>query len=271
MTPIRPGDPGYPSGLLDLEEPPPIFVRGALHEAVHVAVVGTRACTRYGVDIAASMGRRLAEAGWVTVSGLARGIDAAAHRGMADAGGRGVAVLGSGVDRIYPAENRELAGRILALDGAVVSEYPGDTPPDKWRFPARNRLIAAIASATVVVEARVTGGAQITAVLAAELGRPVFAVPGDVGREASAGSNQLIRDGAIPVFGADDLLAELSLLTGVTPQAGAADRFEIPVEGIDIDDLPGLWGCTIREALVRLGRLEASGEVRRAGDRVAPS
>ncbi len=268
---VSTSDDGYPDGLRDLEKPPPIYVRGTVPSGVCVAVVGTRRCTRYGLEIAGSIGRRIATAGWVTVSGLARGIDSAAHRGTVEVGGRGVAILGSGLDHIYPRENAPLAGQLLNLGGAVVSEYPGATPPDRWRFPARNRLIAAISLAVVVVESKFAGGAQITAVLAAEMGRPVFAVPGDIGREASEGTNQLIRDGAIPIFGAEDLIAELSLLTG-TAAAGslASSETGLPEAGVDIEDLPGLWDCSIKEALARLGRLELAGEVVRAGDLIRP-
>jgi DNA processing protein len=207
----------------------------------------------------------------VTVSGLARGIDAAAHRGTVEAGGHGIAILGSGLDHVYPPENAPLARDLVGLGGAIVSEYPGATPPDRWRFPARNRLIAAISVATVVVESKLAGGAQITAVLAAELGRPVFAVPGDIGREASEGTNQLIRDGAIPVFGADDLIDELSLLPGVSASDALwTAQNEIPEAGIDVEELPGLWDCSIKDALARLGRLEISGEIVRSGDMVRP-
>ncbi len=270
MKPLLPGDPAYPPGLNDLEEPPPLYIRGRIPDGPCVAVVGTRSCTRYGVDIGESMGRQLASAGLVTVSGLARGIDAAAHRGTVTVRGHGVAILGSGLDHIYPRENIGLAQSLVEHGGAVVSEYPNGTPPDRWRFPARNRLIAAMSVAVVVVESRVTGGAQITAVLAAEMGRPVFAVPGDVDRESSAGTNRLIRDGAIPVFGGQDLLDELSVLAGVDARPVGLNG-PVPAGGLDIDDLPDHWGCTIKEALVRLGRLEASGEVRRLGDRILPA
>lgn len=270
-TLLSPGTEGYPPGLMDLEKPPRVYLRGSVLSGVCVAVVGTRRCTRYGLEIAGSIGRRIATAGWVTVSGLARGIDAAAHRGTVEAGGRGVAVLGSGLDHIYPPENTHLAEQLVELGGAIMSEYPGATPPDRWRFPARNRLIAALSLAVVVVESRLAGGAQITAVLAAEMGRPVFAVPGDIGREASEGTNQLIRDGAIPIFGAEDLIAELSLLTG-TVAAGslASSDGGLPESGVDIEDLPALWDCSIKEALARLGRLEIAGKVVRSGDLVRP-
>ena len=149
------------------------------------------------------------------VSGLARGIDGAAHRGLIVAGGRGVAVLGCGIDVAYPREHRRLGEQILELGGAIVSEYPPGSRPDPWRFPPRNRIIAALSAAVIVVEAGITGGALITALKAAEYGIPVFAMPGDVDRKASQGTNRLIRDGALPVFGPDDLIEELSLCCGL--------------------------------------------------------
>lgn len=268
-TTIAPDEDGYPTGLLDLEDPPPIWVLGRLAEPPGIAVVGTRRCTRYGVDLAESFGAVLARAGWTTVSGLARGIDTAAHRGCLRLSGHAVAVLGSGIDYCYPAENRPIYDQILELGGAIVSEYPPGTPPDRWRFPARNRLIAAVSAAVVVVEAAATGGALITARLGAELGRPVFVVPGDVDRVMSEGCNRLIRDGAHPVLGSSDLLEELSLVVG--PPATAIDGDHgIPSEGVPINELPSLWSLTVSEALVKLGRLEMEGKVRRMGEFVVP-
>ena len=266
---VEPGDESYPVGLFDLEDPPSLYVLGDTSTAPAVAVVGTRRCTRYGLTLAESFGRALAHVGWTTVSGLARGIDGAAHRGTLGAGGEAVAVLGSGIDVIYPPENRDIYQRIVEGHGAVMSEYPPGTPPDRWRFPARNRLIAAIASAVVVVEAGQKGGALITARLAAELGRPVFAVPGDVDRAASVGCNFLIRDGAIPALGVDDLIAELELVLGKPPRE-ARTRSEIPATGVAVDDLPLIWGCAPGEALARLARMEVAGQVRRSGDVVLP-
>jgi DNA processing protein len=182
-----------------------------------------------------------------------------------------VAVLGSGVDVIYPVENTDLYRAILDGHGAIVSEYPPGTRPDKWRFPARNRIIAAIASAVVVVEAGEKGGALITARLAAELGRPVLVVPGDVDRPASVGCNRLIRDGGHPVLGVADLLAELDLILGRPPVTTAHPEAEIPVTGIAIDDLPQLWGCSVGEALARLARMEVDGQARRSGDIALPA
>jgi DNA processing protein len=268
---VKPGDASYPAGLFDLEQPPALYVLGETTTAPAVAVVGTRRCTRYGLTLAEAFGRALAEAGWTTVSGLARGIDAAAHRGTLGVGGEAVAVLGSGIDVIYPQENREIYHSIVEGRGAVMSEYPPGTPPDRWRFPARNRLIAAIASAVVVVEAGEKGGALITARLGAELGRPVFAVPGDVDRAASSGCNLLIRDGAIPALGVGDLIAELELVLGRPPHPMDRPETEIPVTGVAVDDLPGIWGVGPAEALARLARMEVAGEVRRSGDVVLPT
>lgn len=211
----RHGDGGYPPELGELPEAPPLlFVRGAICPEPMVAVVGTRRCTAYGKELAFGYGAALAEAGWCVVSGLARGIDGAAHRGVVSVGGRGVAVLGSGLDVMYPAEHGELARALVATGGAVVSEYPPGTPPEAWRFPTRNRIISGMALAVVVVEAGVKGGALITAGYALSQGRPVFAVPGDVRRATSEGCNLLIRDGAHPVLDPDDLVQELSLVHG---------------------------------------------------------
>jgi DNA processing protein len=268
---VRPGEWDYPAGLTDLEEPPPIYVLGTTTSAPGVAVVGTRRCTRYGIDLATSFGEALSRAGWTTVSGLARGIDAAAHRGAIRAGGRAVAVLGSGVDVVYPVENTDLYRSIVDGHGAVLSEYAPGTRPDRWRFPARNRIIAAVASAVVVVEAGEKGGALITARLAAEMGRPVLVVPGDVDRPASVGCNRLIRDGAHPVLGVADLIAELELILGRPPAQLLAPGGDLPATGVAIDDLPELWRCDPAEALARLTLLEVEGRVVRTGDMVLPA
>lgn len=270
---VKPEADGYPVGLHDLEAPPPIYVAGELQMAAGVAVVGTRRCTRYGIDLAESIGSAIARSGWSVVSGLARGIDAAAHRGCLRSGGHAVAVLGTGVDVCYPRENRVIFDGILDTGGAIVSEYPPGTPPDRWRFPARNRLIAAVSGAVVVVEAGERGGALITARIAAEIGRPVFAVPGDVDREASVGCNRLIRDGAIPALGAEDLLEALTLVLGPPPSPGhpTPPGLDLPDGGARLDDLPALWSLTPAETLIRVGRLEIEGKVRRDGDLVKPA
>jgi DNA processing protein len=264
------GDSDYPQGLLDLEHPPSLHVLGAVFSAPAVAVVGTRRCTGYGRNLAFGFGRALARAGWTTISGMARGIDAMGHRGAMEGKGPGVAVLGSGIDVIYPAENGDIYHRLADGLGSVMSEYPPGTPPDRWRFPARNRLIAAIASVVVVVEAGEKGGALITARLGAELGRPVLAVPGDVDRPASVGCNRLIRDGAIPVLGGADLISELELILGAPPAASPVSDSVIPDSGATVDELAQIWDCDIAETLIRLTRLELDGRIRRDGDMILP-
>lgn len=266
---LGPDDVDYPAGLCDLEAPPRVHLMGTTATGPGVAVVGTRRCTGYGLGLARSFGAAIAEAGWSTISGLARGIDAAAHHGCLAAGGHAAAVLGSGVDVCYPVENRSLYDQILASGGAILSEYPPGTPPDKWRFPERNRIIAAMAAAVVVVEAAERGGALITARLAAEIGRPVFVVPGDVDRVASVGCNRLIKDGAHPVLGAEDLVSELELVIGPR-RAAAPNGRHIPETGCDIETLAITWGLTLAETLVEVGRLELEGVVGRVGDMIVP-
>jgi len=218
------GSTAYPAHLDRFEDAPDLlFVRGSLPTAPGVGIVGTRRCTAYGLELAEAYGRVSAEIGWPVVSGLARGIDGAAHRGMVQAGGRGIAVLGCGIDVTYPREHRRLGDQILDCGGAIVSEYPPGSRPDAWRFPPRNRIIAALSAAVVVVEAGKTGGALITAVKAAEYGIPVFAMPGDVDRATSEGTNRLIRDGAFPVFDPEDLVAELDLVHGLAGIAGGGE------------------------------------------------
>jgi DNA processing protein len=207
---------GYPDHLDVFEDAPDLlFVRGTLPKNPGVGIVGTRRCTAYGLELAEAYGRAVAATGWLVVSGLARGIDGAAHRGMVSSAGVGVAVLGCGIDVTYPREHRRLGEQILEAGGAIVSEYPPGSRPDAWRFPPRNRIIAGLSAAVVVVEAAKTGGALITAVKAAEYGIPVFAMPGDVDRRTSEGTNRLIRDGAFPVLDPDDLIEELDLVYGL--------------------------------------------------------
>ena len=174
---------GYPALLAELHDPPArLHQRGGATEILSrpaVAIVGARSCSRYGAQAARDIACELAAAGVVVVSGLARGIDGEAHRGALAGGGLTVAVLGCGIDRDYPRAHAELARRI-AESGLVVSEYPPGIEPAPWRFPARNRIVAGLARATVVVEARERSGALITADFALELGRDVFAVPGEI-------------------------------------------------------------------------------------------
>lgn len=204
-----------------LPAPSHLWVRGKTPSMPGVAIVGTRRCTEYGRAIARNLGYAVATAGWPVISGLARGIDAAAHTGTLDGGGEGFAVFGSGVDVIYPADNRALAGRLLEHSGGLISEYPPGTPPAPFRFPARNRIIAGLSGAVVVVEAAVTGGALITARLALDQGKDVLAVPGDINRPTSEGCNLLIRDGAHPVLSPEDLLESLERILGPPPRIAA--------------------------------------------------
>jgi DNA processing protein len=209
-------DPRYPPRLAELFDPPPgIFLRGdtaralaTAAEAPCVAVVGSRRATAAGLELATTLGRGLAARGAVVVSGLAIGIDGAAHRGALEGGGTTIAVLGSGVDVVHPRRHRDLAARIQA-NGLLVSEYWPGTPPAPWRFPARNRIVAGLADAVVVVEAGRRSGALITADFALELGRPVLAVPGLAGSESAAGGHALIRAGAALCEDVEDVVAEL--------------------------------------------------------------
>src|SRR5437762_9206972 len=210
-TQISLGDTAYPANLREIQTPPGrLYVRGTLTEddALAVAIVGARAATPYGVAVAERLAADLAARGVTVVSGLARGIDSAAHRGALRVGGRTIAVLGSGADVIYPPENRRLAARIEE-GGAVVSQFAPGTPPLAHHFPLRNRVIAGLSLGVVVVEAAERSGALITARLAAEFGREVMAVPGPVTSPASRGAHALIRDGAALVESGEDVIAEL--------------------------------------------------------------
>lgn len=201
----------YPQGLHHLADKPALlYVQGNIcpEDALAVAVVGTRHATPYGVTQANRFGYGLAKAGMTIVSGLARGIDATAHRAALDGGGRTIAVLGSGHGRIYPDEHAGLA-QDIARSGAVISEYPPFCPPRSGQFPQRNRLIAALALGTLVVEAPERSGALITARMAGELNRDVFAIPGPVQSRASHGCHQLIRDGVTLVQSMEQLVDEL--------------------------------------------------------------
>lgn len=227
---LRFGQPGYPERLHHLTDPPIlVFARGnlGLLDRPVVAVVGTRAHSEYGGDVASSLAAGLGRAGVVVVSGLARGIDARAHQGALATGT--VAVLGTGVDVVYPKSNARLHDRIAAR-GLLLSEFlPGEGPTGGY-FPRRNRLIAALALGVVVVEAPIRSGALITARHAADLGREVMAVPGRVDRRTSVGTNALLRDGAGLVTGAEDVLHELGL--PVPEPEGKGDESASPA-GLD--------------------------------------
>jgi DNA processing protein len=217
---ITTGDPGYPRLLKEIHDPPIGLYRRGGYEFGEpaIAIVGSRRTTLYGQGVARRLGSELARLGFCVVSGLARGIDTAAHEGALEAGGRTAAVLGTGIDLIYPPENLGLYRRIEET-GAILSEFPFGRRADKQSFAMRNRIVAGICEAVVVVESDVSGGAMITARFAGEQGRQVFAVPGRIDQNSSAGCHQLIRDGATLLTGVDDILSELNYLDGLRPAA----------------------------------------------------
>ncbi len=259
----------FPALLGRIFDPPPVlYVRGRLEADdgdSTVAIVGARAATPSGLALAGAISRELAASGATIVSGLARGIDTAAHQGALDAGGRTVAVLGCGIDRVYPPENATLA-RTIEGTGAVVSEFALGTPPLPPHFPRRNRVIAGWSRGVVVVEAALRSGALNTARTAADEGREVMAVPGHPSQEASGGTNQLLRDGAALVRGARDVADELGWeLRTTSPQTAtdpllAALRPDVPAS---LDDLRTRSGLETPALLARLSQLELSDAVRR--------
>ena len=217
-------DEEYPSALREIHDPPIVlYVRGQLtHRDRHtVAVVGSRKCSHYATECAKKLSFQMAYAGLTVVSGLARGIDTAAHQGALAAKGRTIAVIGSGLGELYPPENAELADRIAA-SGAVISEFPVDTKPDRQTFPIRNRIVTGMSFGVLVVEAGANSGALISANMAAEQGRTLYAVPGRIDSPAALGSNRLIQQGAKLVIGVDDILDDLPLVFKNTPDLPAA-------------------------------------------------
>lgn len=269
--------PEYPRNLLNIAAPPPVlFVRGMLkpEDEWAVALVGTRRATAYGREVARELATRLAASGVTVVSGLARGIDAVAHRAALDAGGRTIAVLGCGVDQVYPPEHRELA-EAITQSGALVSDYPIGEPPDAANFPPRNRLISGLSRGVVIVEAGPDSGALITADFAAEQGREVFAVPGNINQRSSLGPNKLIQQGARMVLSAADILEELNL-TLVSEHSEA--RAALPVDATEqrvleklsagpthIDDLGVQLALPIAQLSGTLALMELKGLVRQIG------
>jgi DNA processing protein len=268
-------DGGYPERLRDLADPPAVLhVAGdpaAVAATASVAVVGARRATPYGITVARELGRGLAAAGVTVVSGLALGVDAAAHAGALDGGAAPVAVLAGGADRPYPASKRTLYAAVCAA-GAVVSELPPGFGIHRWAFVARNRLIAALAKVVVVVEATQRSGSLTTADLGAELGRTVAAVPGRVTCAVASGTNGLLRDGALLVRDVRDVLESLTELTGEDYEARVPDlgldeelRRLLDAIGAGHSTLPMLAneGHDPRAILAGLGELEALGLIRR--------
>ncbi len=271
--------PRYPPLVASIFDPPfALWIKGSVDvlSAKAVAIVGSRACSPYGEDAASRLACDLARSGLVIVSGLARGIDAAAHRGAIEAGGRTIGVLGCGADVVYPPEHSELTAQV-AHAGAIVTEFPPGTRPHKGHFPRRNRIISALSLGVVVVEARQRSGALITADCALEQGREVMAVPGNVLSERHRGSHSLLKAGAALVETADDVLAALGLggSTG-RPAAGAPEDPLLAAmeagESYAIDALSAACGCEAAELLPRLLELELQGLVHRvAGGRFVRS
>jgi DNA processing protein len=278
------GDPDYPTELLDLHDPPAgMFVRGRdlCELAPRVAIVGARNCSPTGREVSKAIARDLAQAGVCVVSGGARGIDGSAHMGALAGGGPTVAVLGCGIDVAYPRQHRRLLEQI-SREFALVSEYPPGTPAEPFRFPARNRLVAALSRAVVIVEGALGSGSMITAGHALEIGREVFAVPGAVTSALSAVPLGLIREGATMIRDAADLMEDLSWLPSSanaglsTPGEGSSppglSRDEETVwrvlgAALTLDQVSALTGMPLPAALSTLSRLELRGAVWEVGGR----
>jgi DNA processing protein len=270
-------DKEYPRRLLEAPQPPPVlYLRGNIipEDEWAIAVVGTRRATSYGRQVAEEAGTTLAQRGVTIVSGLARGIDGIAHHAAIKAGGRTIAVLGSGIDNIYPPEHARLADQIAAM-GAVVTDYAPGTPPDAANFPPRNRIISGLSRAVIVVEASRNSGALITAAFAAEQGREVFAVPGNIYAPQSLGTNLLIQQGAHPFLNCQDVLDVLDL--GRVPEQRSA-RAAIPSDAIEaqlfgllgneplhVDELGSQTNLPIEKVSSTLVVMELKGMVRQVG------
>lgn len=278
--------PEYPQPLLTIPDPPGIlFVRGAMvpTDGLAVAIVGTRHATQYGIAQAERLAAGLARAGYTIVSGLARGIDAAAHRGALKAGGRTLAVLGSGVLNVYPPEHVALAEEITTR-GAVLGENPPRSPPLAGAFPQRNRIITGLSLGVIVVEASDRSGALISARHAMEQGREVFAVPGRIDSRTSRGCHRLIRDGAKLIESIDDVLEEFGPLATPTPASGMEQEpplrhpgelllnepekqvlAAIGDEPLIIDEVVALCGLPVQNVLATISVLEMRRLIRRLG------
>lgn len=265
---LVPGDADYPGLLSSMVDPPlGLFVSGRLSDAPTVAVVGSRKATPYGCQVARLLGEELGRCGVVTVSGMARGVDAEAHRGALRVGGVSWAVWGCGPDRVYPPEHTGLATEISG-SGALITEYPPGTPPRRHHFPERNRILAGLSRAVVVVEAAARSGALITARLAMEEGRDVLAVPGNIFSELSVGPNTLIRVGARPLLTPRDLFEAI----GLQPPAAVGSSPEADLgwitgdEAVTVDEIAARSGMTVAEVTARVLELELSGDLRRLDD-----
>jgi DNA processing protein len=273
---LTPVDGGYPERLERVADPPPaLFAAGELPDGTSVALVGSRQASATGTATATALGRALGERGVCVVSGLALGIDAAAHEGALEAGGPTVGVLGCGIDVVYPRSNRGLFERVRD-SGAIVSEYCLGEPPLAWRFPARNRIIAGLCDAVVVVEAGERSGALITANHALEAGRDVWGVPGPLGAPECRGSNKLIADGANVLWDVDEFVGavasedaetahsepDAAVLTEL-PEAEASALWGVGFEPTAVDVVAARSGVEMHKLLPALALLELKGYVRR--------
>ncbi|MEG5264946.1 DNA-processing protein DprA [Pseudomonas sp. JDS28PS106] len=261
-------DPGYPALLAQIPDPPPlIFIAGnpAILERPQLAIVGSRRASKPGMDTAAAFARSLAAAGFVITSGLALGIDAAAHHGALAVGGTTIGVLGTGLEKLYPQRNRSLAAQMAAQGSAVISEFPLDAPPQASNFPRRNRIISGLSLGVLVVEASVASGSLITARLAAEHGREVYAIPGSIHHPGAKGCHQLIRDGAILVETVDHILEALQHWQRVTPAAAEPEGSSHPLLAIlhaaplTSEALAASAGWPLSKVLAALTELELDG------------
>jgi len=270
-------DPNYPRLLREIDQSPPVlYVRGELipEDDVAVAIVGTRRVSAYGRQVTEDLATYLSQHRITIVSGLARGIDAIAHQATLRAGGRTIAVLGSGVDRIYPPENRHLAEEMMA-SGALLSDYPPGTPPESSNFPPRNRIISGLSLAIVVIEAGDTSGALITASYAADQGRDVLAVPGNINSPNSRGTNRLIQSGAKPLLSPQDVLETMNIDQITTHRMARkilpTDETETKLLDVlstgtmAVDEISFLSGLPIEKVSATLAMLELKGLVRNAG------
>lgn len=270
--------PAYPSLLKETAGAPPLlFVQGdpAILERPQIAMVGSRQATRLGLETAQSFARSLAQGGFTITSGLALGVDAAAHQGALDVQGRTIAVVGTGLNHVYPARHRGLAQAIIAHGGAVVSELALHSTPHASHFPRRNRIISGLALGVLVVEASPSSGSLITARLAAEQGREVYAIPGSIHSPSARGCHQLIRDGALLVECVDDILQSLQgwqfSAAAKKPEAQPSLALQHPLlellkaQRLEIDELVALGGLPLQETLSLLTDFEINGDVRREG------
>lgn len=270
-------DQNYPARLREIGLPPPLlYLKGALgdNDRLAAAIVGTRRATQYGKSVAREIAYVLAGCGVTIVSGLARGIDGIAHQAAIDAGGRTIAVLGSGLDKIYPPEHRGLADKIEA-QGSVISDYPLGTKPEGRNFPPRNRIISGLSLAVIVIEAGETSGALITADFSADQGRDVFAVPGDIYKPSSKGTNRLIQAGAHPLVKPEEVLEVLNLDL-VSSQDDVAEQLPedeieqkvfqaISKQPIHVDELQARCSLPVSTVNAALAMLELKGRVKQVG------